>query len=373
MAVSFLTAAQRDRYGRYPDVVTPDDLSRCFHLSDDDRAQIMSCRGDHNRLGFALQLTTVRYLGTFLDDPIAVPSSVLQSLSHQLAYPYPRRPAKLSQGRTARGACNKDPQTLWLRRHHRAAGGLPNDALALRRVLDRHRTAGCAVRPRHRLAACPQDSTARRHHAGALRRQRARPGRSPSISAVDAGDHRATERPVATAAARAGGRSGFFARPDSLGADAHQRSGDSRVDRSIERRACAGYHRTDEGPNSVEPDRVLGALRQPRQGSGHQPHANVRAGSRRSWPSSIVWKPLHRTRCWKCWRCYCTTCSAKRSRLIRRHGCGRSRIWTNRLPPWQRPVISYWIPMCRMKACVRKCSRKFHEQHWKTLLSESLS
>ena len=85
MAVSFLTAAQRDRYGRYPDVVTPNDLSRCFHLSDDDRAQIMSCRGHHNRLGFALQLSTVRYLGTFLDDPIAVPSSVLQSLSHQLA------------------------------------------------------------------------------------------------------------------------------------------------------------------------------------------------------------------------------------------------------------------------------------------------
>jgi hypothetical protein len=81
MAVSFLTAAQRDRYGRYPDVVTPDDLVRCFHLSDDDRTQIMSCRGHHNRLGFALQLTTVRYLDTFLDDPIAVPSSVLQSLS----------------------------------------------------------------------------------------------------------------------------------------------------------------------------------------------------------------------------------------------------------------------------------------------------
>jgi hypothetical protein len=85
MALSFLTAAQRDRYGRYPDMVTPDDLARCFHLSDEDRAQIMSCRGHHNRLGFALQLTTVRYLGTFLDDPVAVPSPVLQSLSHQLA------------------------------------------------------------------------------------------------------------------------------------------------------------------------------------------------------------------------------------------------------------------------------------------------
>jgi hypothetical protein len=84
MAVSFLTAAQRDRYGRYPDMVTPDDLARCFHLSDEDRAQIMSCRGHYNRLGFALQLTTVRYLGTFPDDPVAVPSPVLQSLSHQL-------------------------------------------------------------------------------------------------------------------------------------------------------------------------------------------------------------------------------------------------------------------------------------------------
>ena len=87
MAVSFLSAAQRDCYGRYPDVVTPDDLARCFHLSDDDHAQIMSCRGHHNRLGFALQLTTVRYLGTFLDDPIAVPSSVLHALSQQLAIP----------------------------------------------------------------------------------------------------------------------------------------------------------------------------------------------------------------------------------------------------------------------------------------------
>jgi hypothetical protein len=51
MAASFLTAAQRDRYGRYPDVVTPDDLSRCFHLSDDDRAQIMSCPRAHQHAG----------------------------------------------------------------------------------------------------------------------------------------------------------------------------------------------------------------------------------------------------------------------------------------------------------------------------------
>jgi hypothetical protein len=84
MPISFLTPAQRENYGRYAATPTPDQLSRFFHLSDDDLREIRICRGEHNRLGFALQLSAVRYLGTFPDDPVAVPAEVVQTLAHQL-------------------------------------------------------------------------------------------------------------------------------------------------------------------------------------------------------------------------------------------------------------------------------------------------
>ncbi|EGH04931.1 MULTISPECIES: Tn3 family transposase [Pseudomonas syringae group genomosp. 2] len=87
MPVSFLSTTQRERYARYPETLSSEELARYFHLDDDDREWIATKRRDSSRLGYALQLTTVRFLGTFLEDPTAVPEAVLRTLATQLNIP----------------------------------------------------------------------------------------------------------------------------------------------------------------------------------------------------------------------------------------------------------------------------------------------
>jgi len=76
--VSFLTDSQTRHYGRFAGEPTSDQLARHFHIDDADRAFIAEHRGDSNRLGVAVQLGSVRQLGTFLEDPAAAPASAVR-------------------------------------------------------------------------------------------------------------------------------------------------------------------------------------------------------------------------------------------------------------------------------------------------------
>lgn len=87
MAVDFLTEAQKADYGKFSAEPNDAQLARYFHLDKADMKIVLSRREDHNKLGFALQLTSVRFLGTFLPDLTLIPVNVQIFVARQLSIP----------------------------------------------------------------------------------------------------------------------------------------------------------------------------------------------------------------------------------------------------------------------------------------------
>ena len=84
MSSRFVSDEQRARYGRYTGDPNEEQLARHFHLDAADRELVGGMRGAHNRLGFAVQLGTARFLGAFLDDPAQTPLVVVTAMARQL-------------------------------------------------------------------------------------------------------------------------------------------------------------------------------------------------------------------------------------------------------------------------------------------------
>lgn len=84
MSSEFLSAAERERWQRFPETVPQDDLAAYFLLSDDDQREVNRQRESFNRLGYALQLCTLRYLGFVPTDFKATSQVVVSFVADQL-------------------------------------------------------------------------------------------------------------------------------------------------------------------------------------------------------------------------------------------------------------------------------------------------
>jgi TnpA family transposase len=78
------TETKRTRLGAFPSEISELDLIRYYNLSGFEREFVRQQRGDHNRLGFALQLCALRYLGFCPDDLATAPSAAIAFVADQL-------------------------------------------------------------------------------------------------------------------------------------------------------------------------------------------------------------------------------------------------------------------------------------------------
>jgi TnpA family transposase len=78
------TPQERKRLDAFPAEIAEADLIRYFTLSRSDLDLVRRQRGDQNRIGFALQLCALRYMGFCPDDLEIVPTTALAFVADQL-------------------------------------------------------------------------------------------------------------------------------------------------------------------------------------------------------------------------------------------------------------------------------------------------
>ncbi len=84
MPIGFLSDAERERLDSFPTQIVPGDIETYFTLSRSDRAEIPRTTSAANRLGFALQLGTLRFWGFCPDDLSTIPEAVVAFVAKQL-------------------------------------------------------------------------------------------------------------------------------------------------------------------------------------------------------------------------------------------------------------------------------------------------
>jgi hypothetical protein len=84
MPGQFLTTTERERWDRFPPEIVEEDLVSFFTLSAADLVHIPVKSAAHNRLGFALQLCAIRYLGFCPADLATAPTPAVTYLARQV-------------------------------------------------------------------------------------------------------------------------------------------------------------------------------------------------------------------------------------------------------------------------------------------------
>ena len=84
MARYFLNEFQRQKLELYPEMLIKDDMFKFFTLSENDKVFLKNFRGESNKLGVAIQLSTIRFIGFIPENFFKLDRTFVRYISKQL-------------------------------------------------------------------------------------------------------------------------------------------------------------------------------------------------------------------------------------------------------------------------------------------------